>query len=156
MGTFGEQWQNLMEHWVVKFAVSLALALLGPWRVGYTALAILMVLDLALGVFAAVRRGEFCPIVARRKAVPKLVTYWGLIIAAYQLEVMLSVRPITNDLGGYAVDVTVLYLGLTEFSSILRHVKYLSGGKVNPLQIGERIKELKDGSLADTPKSGKD
>lgn len=136
---------NITEGWFYKLLAALAMALIGPWQVSYTALVILMMLDLILGVVRAWSERRLSPEIARRKTVLKLVTYWGLLIAAYQLQrISETSETLLKALSNYTVDVTVAYLAVTEFVSVLRHVSAMTGGRVNPARFGERIKELRD------------
>jgi len=154
--------RDVLAGWGAKAMLSLMLTLIGAWRIGYTALMVLMVLDLILGVWRAAKAGELSARIARVKSLSKLGLYWAIIIAAYQLEVIArSSGGLFEASGNYSVNVTILYLGLTEFLSVLRSISAISGKPINPFRgLPELLKELKgeegakdEGTVAD--KKGK-
>jgi len=104
---------SLLHGWFIKVLVALAIGFVGPMQDGYAALLLLMILDLVLGVARAAKEGRLNGRIARYKTVIKLVVYWSVIAASYQLSVIIA-----EDL---PVRVAVFYLGTSEFVSVYRN-----------------------------------
>jgi len=116
--------EALVSGWVWKGVVAVVAVLLGPFRDVHLALLILMGLDLVTGVWRAHKYGELDTTIARRKTVVKLMVYWLVVAASYQLSIIIKLP--------YPVNVAILYLGATEFISITRNSADILGRQVVP------------------------
>ena len=88
--------------------------LIGPINAVLQALAIVVVLDLITGVWAAIRKCEFSS-EGLRKLVPKLITYLVLIILAHQAQRVSPIFFILRE----AVNVFIL---ITEYESVAENI----------------------------------
>jgi phage-related holin len=132
---------ELLEHlrnaWLVKSLISVGssalLALFGAWREAYSALMILMLLDLVVGVWAAIRTQTISAKVAREKTIVKVAGYAIVVIAAYQVERTLQSASIGFG-SDYTLGVALIYLVATEFLSVIQNVEKLTGRRFRIFQ----------------------
>lgn len=136
--------KDFLSGWLFKVAGSLFLMLFGAWKIAFSALLILMFLDFLLGASLAIRQKVFTYRVLRDKTILKLGTRWGIIIAAHQLNLL--------GLGNEAESMTILYLAIIEFASIIRHASNLSGSNLNPFAYSKLLKQLKEDNFEKPPK----
>ncbi len=136
--------KDFFSGWLFKIAGSFFLMLLGAWKIAFTALIVLMFIDFLLAVSVAINEKRFDYRTLRDKTIIKLATRWGIIIAAHQLNLL--------GLGNGAEDMTILYMAIIEFASIVRHASTLSGSNLNPFAYSKLLKQLKEDNLENPPK----
>lgn len=148
LGQLRATWQEIISWGLWKMLGSILIYLIGGWKLSYSALMILLVVDLILGIWRAIRERRANPAIARNKTIAKLGFYWALIIAAHQLGLIAKESGL-EGLGDEApLSITMLYLGATEFISVIRHISVLSGHNFNPFQVFRLMDELKEGKDA--------
>lgn len=124
-----ERWHVVLELWPVKAFLAFLGLMFGDITSAHVALAIVMILDLIVGMMAAAKEGRLDSRVARSKSVGKLLSYMAVLIVAHQVEVTLISTPY-RLLGGHILSAAIIYLTATEALSVIENVEKLSGIRV--------------------------
>lgn len=116
---------RLTEGWLLKGVAALLLSAFGPIMAAHRALAIVMVLDLALGIAASARTRKLSSRIAGRKTLGKITAYSTVLIIAYQLESAIVGSPYTLA-ADYTLHAALIYLIVTESISALENLERLT------------------------------
>lgn len=120
---------RLGEGWLVKGTIAIFASAFGPVTTAHRALAIVMILDLALGIAASARAKKVNSRVAGRKTLGKVTAYSTVLILAYQLESAIAGSPYTLA-ADYTLHAALIYLIVTEAISTLENLERLTGTRM--------------------------
>jgi len=120
---------RLGEGWIAKGTIALLLSAFGPVTTAHRALAIVMVLDLALGIAAAARARKVNSRIGGRKTLGKVTAYSTVLILAYQLESAIAGSPYILA-ADYTLHAALIYLIVTEAISTLENLERLTGTRM--------------------------
>lgn len=109
-----------MKEWLNKLALA-SLAALAPIHAVMISVGVLIMVDLATGVWAAHKRGEKVSSAAMRRTISKIVVYQAAVITGFLLETYLlaDIFPVSKLVAGV--------IGLVEFKSILENGNSILG-----------------------------
>jgi hypothetical protein len=112
-----------MMTWAKNGALA-ALAILAPIQAVLVTVGMLIMVDLALGILAAKKRGEDVNSASMRRTVSKMFIYELVIIMGYLLQhyLMDDVVPVAK--------ICAAAIGMVEFKSILENADAVNGGSV--------------------------
>ena len=122
--------KSLWNGWPMKTFVSALAFLFGGDRLVhalYVPFGVLLLLDLATGLWAARKRQEVSSKVGIRKTLEKFGVYAVIVVAARMLEHILALAVGAPALGYVSVKVAIIYLSTTEAVSIDENLRNISG-----------------------------
>ncbi len=112
-----------MKEWLIRIALA-GLAALAPIHTILISVGVMILADLATGIWAAKVKGEKITSAAMRRTISKILVYQTSVISGYLLETYLlsSLFPVAKLVAGV--------IGLVEFKSILENGNKILGQDV--------------------------
>lgn len=109
-----------MKEWLVKIGLA-AFAALAPIKAIIISVGILILADLATGIWAAHKRGESISSAAMRRTVSKMLIYQTCVITGFLVEHYMigGILPVSKLVAGV--------IGMVEFKSILENANSILG-----------------------------
>lgn len=109
-----------MKDWLIKLFV-VSLAILAPIHSMMVASLVLIIIDLILGIWAAIKRKDKITSAALRRTISKILVYQLAIITGFVCETYLlnGILPVSKLVGGI--------VGLVEATSILENLNLING-----------------------------
>ena len=117
-----------LSNYILK-AFAIILAILAPIKATMSTVGFLIFLDLATGIWAALKRKETIKSAALRRTISKMIIYQLAVISGFLIERYLfgGEMPVTKIVAGF--------IGLVEFKSILENSNFILGTDVFKLLV---------------------